>query len=465
MKREIVVWLQSIDILRDVPVPQLEWLGEHLSERKLKVGERLFEAGQVVDGTHFVKEGSFRICVRQMHGLKEVMTFGPGGISGYLPFSRGRTFQGIGDVTEDMTYYFLPIECSVEMIKSQFELTQALVHSMADRIRVYTSLQLQNEKMMAFGKLSAGIAHELNNPASAVVRGSDLLIQSVVASSEMCRGLLEARVEGSDLKFVNLLLAGARLRRINFKPTMMEASDLEDKLVGWLEQHQYHELAGIAATLVDFTFTVDDLEILSGRFNREVFPVVMRWLANGLFIEQVSAEVGVASRQIATLVGSVKRFTYMDKQGERQLTNIHEDIRNTLVMLGYKLKNGHIAVEELFDKDVPPVLIMPGEMNQVWINLIDNAIDAMETNSSGKLQIKTVRVNDHVRVSVTDNGVGIPQSDVSRIFDPFFTTKEVGKGTGLGLDIVRNIVQQHQGTVRLTAEPGKTSFIVEFPIA
>lgn len=464
MAVDIVTWLQGIDILEGVPRQQLEWLGHRLELRHLKAGERLFDAGKLVDGTHFVKEGRFRICVRQVNGLKEVMSFGPGGISGYLPFSRGKTFIGVGEVIEDMTYYFLPIEYAEDMIKTQFLLTQALVHSMADRIRVYTSLQLQNEKMMAFGKLSAGLAHELNNPASAIVRGADSLLEHMSEGPEKCRGLLTASVEDTDLEYVNDLLKRVGLRRESFKPTMIERSDLEDELADWFNRHQLRSLTEYAGTLADFAFNAGELDLLSARLNQKAFLAIVEWIANGLFVKQIATEIGIASKQIATLVGSVKKFTYMDRQGEKQLTDIHDDIRNTLIMLGHKLRNGHITVEELFDVNIPQVLIMAGEMNQVWINLIDNAIDAMEDHGSGKLEIKTTKVNDHVRVTISDDGMGISAEDVTRVFDPFFTTKEVGKGTGLGLDIVRNIVLQHQGTVKLTAQPGKTSFIVEFPI-
>jgi signal transduction histidine kinase len=180
--------------------------------------------------------------------------------------------------------------------------------------------------------------------------------------------------------------------------------------------------------------------------------------------EKMVIDIEEASRRIAELVGSVKNFTHMDQGHGKQYADIHNGIRNTLTMLQYKVKKANVTVEQNFDTTLPAVNAMIGELNQVWTNLIDNALDAMETNGKGILEIKTVRDKDCVQVAVIDNGPGIPEDIKSRIFDPFFTTKEVGKGTGLGLDVVIRIVKQHQGTIKVNSVPGHTEFVVEFPI-
>jgi len=395
--------------------------------------------------------------------MREVGVFEAQDITGHLPFSRSKTAIGKAEVVENVTFLLFPIEQEEAMIRSQFELTQALVHVMANRIRDFTALQQQNEKMMALGKLSAGLAHELNNPASAVVRGSASLLKHLKLVPDAFKQVMSLKLSVDDVSSVSDKLFGVICKDEKPAMGMMERSEKEDDVLDWLDDNDIDNSQEIAENLVDFGFDVDDLEEFKKHIPAEALSPVFGWINNNLVTEKMVIDIEEASRRIASLVGAVKTFTHMDQGHGKQYADIHIGIRNTLTMLQHKIKQGNVKVEELFDNTLPQVNALIGELNQVWTNLIDNALDAMEGSGNSVLQIKTGRAKDCVQVVITDNGPGIPEDVKSRIFDPFFTTKEAGKGTGLGLDVVNNIVKQHNGKIKLESEPGRTSFIVEFP--
>jgi signal transduction histidine kinase len=463
MDKVDAAWLQSIDALKDVPTEQLQWFLDHSQQLTLQEGERVFTPNDPMKGTFIVIEGTFRLCMPQGKEMREVAVFKPQDITGHLPFSRAKTTVGNAEVIDTLTVLFFPIEHEEAMIRSQFELTQALVHVMANRIRDFTALQQQNEKMMALGKLSAGLAHELNNPASAVVRGSASLLKHLKLVPDAFKQVMSLKLSVDDVTYVSDKLFSVICK--DEKPTlsMMQRSEQEDDVLDWLDEQSVDNAQEIAENLVDFGFSVDDLHDFKKHIPQEALSPVFGWINNNLVTEKMVIDIEDASRRIADLVGAVKTFTHMDQGHGKQYADIHNGIRNTLTMLQHKIRNNKVKVEELFDTKLPPVNAMIGELNQVWTNLIDNALDAMEGRDNPVLQIKTGRAKDCVQVCIIDNGPGIPEEFKNRIFDPFFTTKEAGKGTGLGLDVVTNIVKQHNGKIKVESEAGRTTFIVEFP--
>lgn len=464
MKNLTTEWLRAIESLKDVPESQLQWFIDQGTVLDLSAGACIFKPGDRIPGPFVIISGKVRLCMPVGMELQEVGVYETGAIGGNLPFSRAHVSNVVTEVVDDLRYLQFPLDQLDEMIRSQFGLTQALVHVMANRIREYTAFEQQNEKMMALGKFSAGLAHELNNPAAAVLRGSVFLMEHLKLITDAFRQVMSLRMEIADVNYVSDKLFGALSKSDKPVLSMMERSSLEDDLMDWLEENKVVAAADTAENLVDFGFGISEMDGIKSRIPAEAIPGVLSWINNNLVTGKIVADIQEASGRISDLVGAVKSFTHMDQGHGKQYADIHTGIRNTLKMLQYKIRNGDVKIIENFDTGLPEVNAFIGELNQVWTNLIDNALDAMEPNAKGELTITTGRAKACVRITISDNGPGIPEEVKSRIFDPFFTTKQIGKGTGLGLDMVFRIVKQHKGAIKVQSKPGQTDFIVEFPI-
>ncbi len=455
--------LQASEILKDVPPNQLQWLIDESTHYMLEAGDMLIAPGDPVTGTHFILTGKielYRLQNNQKHGVAELVA---GNITGILPFSRAKVANAYGQCSQTAQMMSLPIEKLRQMITSHFELTQVLVHVMTSRVREFTELEQQNEKMMALGKLSAGLAHELNNPAAAIVRGSASLKKHLQSQPEGFKQLISVRMEPNEVDFVNEKMFAA-MQATRPTPSMMERSEMEDDVTDWLDNENIQDSMDMAENFVEFGFTIDVLNEIKKHIPAGHTTPILRWINNNFTTERMVADMQEASKRIGDLISSVKNFTHMDRGGDKEFVDIRTGIRNTLVLLNHKIKKAGIELVEDFDDTLPPINAMVGELNQVWTNLIDNAADALESQTNARLTIRTRLDNEFVKVSIIDNGPGIPKDIKSRIFDPFFTTKEIGKGTGLGLDVVIRIVKQHRGSVTATSEPGHTEFLVCFPI-
>jgi len=457
-------WLSSIEVMEGVPLDQLQWFIDNCEHYALQEGDYFFRTGDTVKGAYLITSGKIRLFMLQQKEIREVSVLQPGDVSGLLPFSRGIKANVSAKVIESGTILLLPTEKFREMISRFYELTGALVHVMTNRVRNFTSLQQQNDKMMALGKLSAGLAHELNNPASAIVRGSASLKAHLQLVPEAFKDIMAIKMEEKDVDVVAGKLFEVLGRPEKPRLTLMERTEKEDALRDWLEDHDVQNAGEIAENLLEYGFTYEDLRAIKQHIPSASLSPVFNWINSNLVTERMVVDIEQASQRISELVKSVKNFTHMDQGKGKEKTDIHSGIRNTLTMLQYRLKKGNVTLIEEFDTTLPPVLALVGEFNQVWTNLIDNALDAMEQAGKGQLTIRTERDHDSVKVSVIDNGPGIPEDIQSQIFDPFFTTKDIGKGTGLGLDVVLQIVRQHRGSVKVQSSPGRTAFVVCFPI-
>lgn len=456
--------LKAFEALQNVPDEQLQWLIDHSENRIIHAGELFTSPGIPMTGPHFIIDGHLQGYIIQNGSKREFWIAEPGEITGYLPFSRGTVSKVYLKVLEDVQVLSYPTDKIREMIEGRFELTQALVHLMSDRVRSFTTYQQQNEKMMALGKLSAGLAHELNNPASAIVRDSVSLREHLKMQPEAFKKVIAIQMDAAQVDGVQQELF--KILSVRDRPvlTLKEKSKREDELTDWMDDHGVEDNYEIAENFVDFNFDIDSLERFNTHIPDAYLGPVFNWLSDLLVTERMVEDIQESARRIADLVSSVKTFTHMDRGMDKQYADIHTGIRNTLTMLGYKLKKGNITLVEEFDNTLPPVKAMIGELNQVWTNLIDNALDAMEPNGKGTLTIKTGRDREFVQVFIIDDGPGIPADIQSQIFDPFFTTKEMGKGTGMGLEVVQRIVKQHNGSVRVKSVPQRTEFEVCFPI-
>ncbi|MCF0069164.1 ATP-binding protein [Dyadobacter sp. CY261] len=463
MKDITVNDLLAIDVFKDVPENQLQWMIDRSSHYELQEGDVMTRPGEPLLGTAVVFSGRIELYRVQNNTKSIIAQLVAGAVTGMLPFSRGKIAIAYGVCLETSQLMMFPKELMRELITSHYELTQALVIVMTSRVREFTELEQQNEKMMALGKLSAGLAHELNNPAAAIVRSSASLKEHLLMQPDAFKSLLSIHLSHEEIDLINNKMVRL-LGNIN-RPmlSMMKRSEKEDEILDWLDRNNIDGCEDIADNLVEFGVGEDDLEELKSRINHQDLSPVFTWINNSLTTERMVADIEESSKRIAQLVGSVKSFTHMDRGGEREFIDIHVGIKNTLIMLNYKLKKGNIKVTEDFDLELPPVKAMVGELNQVWTNLIDNAIDALDNQPAAELTIITRRDKEFVKVTICDNGPGVPADIRSKVFDPFFTTKSVGKGTGLGLDVVSRIVRQHHGTVTLHSNPGRTEFVVCFP--
>ncbi|GAB2703272.1 ATP-binding protein [Mucilaginibacter koreensis] len=457
-------WLQSIEVLKEVPLTQLNWLIQHSQQMLLKEGEFLAQPGTVLNAMHVVINGKMRLYIPQQQGVREIGVFEPGDITGYLPFSRAKSTPGFVEALEETQLMRLESTEMPEMIREYFELTQALVHVMATRIRNFTALQQQNEKMMALGKLSAGLAHELNNPAAAIARDATALNNLLQLSPEHLQGMLASQIGAEQAEVVTRCLFDALNKENKPAMSLMQRSEAEDDVNDWLEDHHVPNVCDISEPFVASGLTVKELELFKPHIPEPQLPMVMKWIGKSLSAGRLVSDIQESSRRISELVGAVKNFTHMDRGQDKQYADIHLGIRNTLTILNHRIKKAKVKLIENFDTSLPPVSALIGELNQVWTNLIDNAVDALESVPDATLEIRTRRDGIFVQVCIIDNGPGIPEDICSRIFEPFFTTKEMGKGTGLGLDVVHQIVQQHHGTVKVNSRPGRTAFEVCFPI-
>ncbi len=458
-------WLQSLPALQQVPSDQLQWLIDQSKCYELPEGEYLFVGGQPIKGTHFIIRGRIRMYLEQKPGgARDIGFFETGDISGYLPFSRGLKSAATGVATTNTQVMTFPIEKTKDLILQHFELTQALVHIMTSRVREFTTQQQQNEKMMALGKLSAGLAHELNNPASAVVRSATSLKKHLHLQPESFKKVMSIKMTPAQVDEINNRLFRVLQRDSRTSPlSLIERTAMEDELNDWLQDHHIDTNNDYAENFIDFGFDLDDLNCFGSIIPAQDLSPVLEWVNNNLVTEKMVTDIQEASQHIADLVSSVKNFTYMDRGGDREFIDVHSGLNNSLNMLRHRFKKSNVQLEEHYDHSLPPVHAYAGELNQVWINLIDNALDAMEANSKGVLEITTRRDGECVQVCITDDGPGVPEDIQSRIFDPFYTTKDIGKGTGLGLDVVKRIVDRHKGSINLKSVPGKTTFTVCFP--
>jgi signal transduction histidine kinase len=464
MQTVTVSWLKSLEVLENVPDDQLQWFIDVSENHTFEDGAMLNEPGVAMTGPHIIVEGNMRFYMLQGAGRRDFVSAGPGSITGYMPFSRGLISKGYAQAIGELHVLSFPTERINEMIKNHFELTQALVHIMTTRVRDFTALQQQNEKMMALGKLSAGLAHELNNPASAIVRDSTSLSKHLRLVPESLKSMFAMKLDEEQVNAITDELFKVLDCRDETRLSLKQRTMLEDDITDWLDENEIENSYDIAESFVDFKFGINNLEALKGHIPPAHLSTILNWMSNKLVAEKMIEDIQESSKRIAELVSSVKTFTHMDRGQDKQYADIHIGIRNTLTMLGYKMRKGNINIIEDFDETLPEVKALIGELNQVWTNLIDNAIDAMEPAGKGTLTIKTRRDREFVEVFIIDDGPGIPPEIQSQVFDPFFTTKEMGKGTGMGLEVVQRIVKQHRGSIKVKSQPGHTEFSVCFLI-
>ncbi len=454
--------LRTITDLSKLPEDQLQWILDNSTHTTREVGEYLFEKGDPIDTMYLMLEGEVEIRVERKGQYKNVATIRKNEISGALPFSRATNAIGNGVVTRSVSVLLIPKSLFKEITTRFYEFTEVLVHKMTSRTREFTKNNVQQEKMMALGKLSAGLAHELNNPAAAMARSAKELKRNLKNVPEKFKRVISIKASPEQIDVINEVL----FEKINNRPennmSIMERTDKEEALEIWLEDHGVDNAYDLTETLLDFCMDTNAMQQIYDATGDSNFPSAIEWIENVLTTEKMVDEIDEAANRISSLVSSVKGYTHMDSAPEKQAEDLTKGINSTLTMLNHKLKRKNIVVEKEYEEEVPQPKIMVSEMNQVWTNLIDNAIDAMD--QQGHLRIHVYKDLQFVKTDIIDNGSGIPEENLNSIFDPFFTTKAIGEGTGLGLEVVQRIVNQHNGNIKVDSKPGETRFTVCIPI-
>jgi signal transduction histidine kinase len=455
--------IASFPVFSDVPRCQIQWLLDRGEVTKIAAGETYIKKGDPIDKLMILLKGSLSIKMEQNGQFKEIYHMEVGEVSGLLPYSRAQSAMGYGNAVIDSEIFMLDRSYFKDLICECHELTAMMVHEMTDRVRDFTRSQHQDEKLMALGKLSAGLAHELNNPAAAMVRSSESLQKHLGSVPDKFKSVLSMKVTNEQIDLVNDILFAKVSQGVKKGETMMARSEREDDITDWLEDNGYGDCYLLAETLAEFGFEDSELRKIREGLGQESFPKVMVWIDNVLTTEKMVGEIKEASRRISSLVNSIKSYSHMDRSTDKSPTDVQEGIQNTITILGHKLRKNSVKLIEEFADNLPKINAISGELNQVWTNIIDNALDAMEANG-GELKIKVDQRGDVLNIQIIDSGPGIPKEIQNRIFEPFFTTKDVGKGTGLGLEVVHRIVQGHNGSIKLESAPGRTKFEFCFPI-
>jgi len=451
--------LLGVPAFAGLPDDQIAWFLSQSQELHFTAGETYVRQGEPADAMFVLLEGQFQFR-GEFGGQTVAFPAKAGDVTGVLPFSRMKQFTVTGRAVTDGRILRFPTLLFPELIQRMPELVQRLVGLMSDRIRETTRVEQQRDRLAALGKLSAGLAHELNNPASAAKRATSQLRQILKrikdASHELGRREL---TPGQKAQIENL--EATLIQRNEPPPDALTASDMEEQIDWLLRSHRQNDLWQLSADLARRGVKPAALESLFVNLDADTARAALIRLAASIEVANLLNEIESSTSRISDLVLAIKEYTFMD-QAPVQNVDVIKSLENTLPLLNHQLKHGVVVKR---DYQRVPLLVnsFGSELSQVWTNLIDNAVDAMGGN--GELRVRTYREDSCVVVEIGDNGPGISPEIKPHIFEPFFTTKGVGQGTGLGLDTVQRIVKKHRGNIQVSSEPGDTRFQVWLPLA
>jgi signal transduction histidine kinase len=453
--------LFQLSLFEGESLEAVEWIASQLEVRRYEPGDVMLREGDPVKDFMIILEGEIHF---RPSGFDEIIVATTGRATGVLPFSRMKTSGVRGWAVQPTKVGTMDASLHRELVYRAPLLAQRLVSEMTERTRTFTRMEESSNRLLSLGKLAAGLAHELNNPASAAVRSSARLREVLTERRKYAIAMLgnvlpeRAREIMSEVT-QNLTECATTPGTID----ALERADLESDLADWLNSEG---LPGeLASGLVDAQVTAEKIRPLTSLISTEVLTLGLRILVADLEILCLTRELEEASRRMSDLVQAVKSYSYMDQSPVAEV-DVEQGIDVTLRMFQHQLKHG-IEVSRQFAQNLPRVRANGSALNQIWTNLIDNAIHAMESLPPGQpklLRIRTCVEPDGILVEIVDNGTGIPAEVQRRIFDPFFTTKPVGEGTGLGLDIVQRIIRNHKGSIRVESNPGRTVFQVRLPL-
>ena len=457
---DLVGRLAEHKTLGQAPREELAWLVAHGFLRHLDDGEVLVSEGAPVDGLWILLTGWVAIFVDRGAGRHKVMEWRAGDVSGVLPYSRMVNAPGESVAQEPTDILVIGRAHLPALIRDCHQVTTILVHKMLDRARVFTSSGLHDEKMVSLGKLSAGLAHELSNPVSAIERSAALLTDRLEEADLATRALGASRLTDHQLAAIDAVRASCIAKGMAGVLSPIQQAEREDAISDWLRAHGIDD--AIAGAMAETAVTLDALDRIAEAVQGPALDAVLRWTAAGCTVRGIASEIQDASMRISSLVLAIKGFTHMDQAAVAEPVDLASSLGNTVTVLKSKARAKSAAVAVHLESGLPRVRGFVGELNQIWANLIDNALDAVPVG--GRVEVTAARERQRVVVRVIDNGAGIPDEILPRLFEPFFTTKPVGKGTGLGLDIVRRLISHNDAAIDVESRPGRTEFRVSLPL-
>jgi len=442
--------------LSDEELQQLMDMAEPVS---LRAGDILIKQGDPGDSAYVVIKGEFEIQKQSGQSLIKIDVRNPGDVVGEMALlSRGPRNASVISKTDSETLR-IPQEAFEKLLSSSSTAAMAVLHWVMARLTQNESLLHQQEKMAALGTMSAGLAHELNNPAAAAQRSASELNKTLI-KWQVLTHQIEATVfkENQTGWLDDFMKEASRRYESPVRLEALEKIDLVDQLQAWLEANGVESAWELAPAMVNFGWKSESLEKLK---DKSFFQLAIQWLGTGCLMMGLLSEVQQTTERLSQIVRAMKSYTYLD-QAPLLEVDVHEGLENTLVIMQHKLKQG-VTIKREYSPNLPRIEAYASELNQVWTNIIDNAIDAM--NGRGEISLRTYAEEDHVNVEITDNGPGIPENIQARIFEPFFTTKPPGHGTGLGLHISHDIIaNRHHGQLLVQSKPGETEFKVVLPV-
>ncbi|HET6823838.1 MAG TPA: ATP-binding protein [Anaerolineales bacterium] len=445
--------------LSDEELQKLMDMAEPLS---LRAGDVLIRQGEPGDSAYVVMQGEFEVQKQTGQSLIKIDVRNPGDVVGEMALLSRAPRNATLIAKTDGEVLRIPQEAFETLLQSSTTAAMAVLHWVMSRLTQNESLLHQQEKMAALGTMSAGLAHELNNPAAAAQRSASQLRDSQSRWLTLTHQIESAAIQLGKTDWLESFIQETT-RRFD-SPTKLDALeriDRVDQLQAWLETNGVDAAWELAPAMVSFGWDAESLEKLKNILSPLLFDLALQWLGMCCLMMGLLSEVLQTTERISQIVHAVKSYTYLD-QAPLLEVDVHEGLENTLLIMQHKLKKGVIVKRE-YAQDLPRIEAYASELNQVWTNIIDNAVDAM--SGKGEIRIKTYQEDQRVIVEIADNGPGIPQDIQLRIFEPFFTTKAPGHGTGLGLHISHDIIaNRHHGQLTVESKPGETKFKVALPV-
>jgi signal transduction histidine kinase len=453
--------LRTLTILEGLSEDLIAWLSENGTRVILNTNDKLFAQGQCAEYMFLIVQGKIE-RFQEINGQSVVAsTTGPGQVTGMLPYSRMTHYPGNAIAAVPSQVLRIEKKNFNPMLNISHEFGQRLVAEMSNRVRGDVRLEQHWEKMVSLGKLSAGLAHELNNPIAAIRSTATGLKEQLKQHTSF---IMNQTLGSLDKNCIDAIEQFHKLAENENNPEIspLQRSEEEEKISDWLESRRIENYWKLANIFVTCGISVHDLERIALSIPESQLGVVLTAVSGAIEADRMVSEIGYAAGRVSELVSLVKDYSHMDQSASHKPTDIIEGIDKTLKIFVRKLEQKGITISKQYEQNLPKISGNPGELNQVWTHIIDNAIDAMD--EEGHLTIEINYNKQSVNTKIIDNGKGISEDILNRIFDPFFTTKEVGEGTGLGLDIARRIIQTHKGQIDFNSKPGRTECVIRFPI-